>query len=133
MLKSGVGEEERFIVADGGFVEGQRELGCPEDGDQLDLQIIRDVIDAQANSVVAEWHCGQFLHGWFVLHRSEVDLQGGLQHILSVGVGSGVLGKEEAQFVANLKASLRHTGVRFEHGIQGRTFLEFWTSCPSKV
>ena len=102
MLKSGVGELKCFTVADGGFAEGQGELGCPEDDDQLDLQIARDVIDAPANSVVAEWHCEQFLHGWFVLHRSEVDLQGGLQHILSVCVGSGILGKEEAQFVAKL-------------------------------
>ena len=133
MLKSGIGEQKYFTVADSGFVESQGELGCPEVGDQLDLQIIRDVIDAPANSVVAEWQCGQFLRSWFVLHRSEVDFQGGLQHILSVGVGSGVLGKEEAQFVANLKASLLHTGVSFEHGIQGRTFLEFWTSCPSNV
>ena len=77
-----------------------------------------------ANSVVAEWHCGQFLHGWFVLHHSEVDLQGGLQHILSVGMGSGVLGKEEVQLIANLKASLLHTGVSFEHRIQG-LFLSF--------
>ena len=56
MLKSGVGEKKWFTVADGGFIEGQEELGCPMDGDQLELQIVRDVIDAPVNSVIAEWH-----------------------------------------------------------------------------
>ena len=114
LLCGNLAQASSFTAADGKFVKGQGELGCPEDGDQLDLKIVRDVIDALTNSIVAEWHCGQFLRGWFVLHRSEVDLQGGLQHILSVGVGSGVLDKEEAQFVANLKTSLLHTGVSLE-------------------